>query len=91
MFQTKFVEKIETHISCSVTFFSKIVPLRNNVDKYCRPGQITHDNMAHAHCMLDTKCYKHTQRMCNTYCFSTLTMVARTRLYVKLYVLCLYF
>ena len=22
--------------------------------KYCRAGQVTDDNMAHAHCMLDT-------------------------------------
>jgi len=26
IFQTKFVEKIKTHILCSVTFFSKILP-----------------------------------------------------------------
>ena len=26
MFQTEVVEKIKTHILCSVTFFSKIVP-----------------------------------------------------------------
>jgi hypothetical protein len=32
----KSVEKIKTHISCSITFFSKLLPLRNNVDKYCR-------------------------------------------------------
>jgi len=25
--------------------------------------------MAHAHCMQDTKGYKHTLRTCNTYCF----------------------
>ena len=25
--------------------------------------------MAHAHCILDTKDYKHTLRICNTYCF----------------------
>jgi len=33
--------------------------------------------------------YKHTLRICNTYCFSTTTMVARTRLNVTLYVRCL--
>jgi len=26
----------------------------DNVEKYCRAGQATDDNMAHAHCMLDT-------------------------------------
>jgi len=36
-----------------------------------------------------SKATKHTRRICNTYCFSTATMVARTRLIVTLYVLCL--
>ena len=36
--------------------------------------------MAHAHYMLDTQGYIHTLRLCNTHCFSTATMVARTRL-----------
>jgi len=30
------------------------------VEKYCTTGQATNDNMTHAHCMLDTKGYKHT-------------------------------
>ena len=47
-------------------------------------------NMAHAHCMLDTDDYKYAFRICNTYCSSTTTMVARTRLNVTLYV-CLLF
>jgi len=35
--------------------FSKIVPfLWDNVEKYCTAAQATDDNMAHAHCMLDT-------------------------------------
>ena len=34
-----------------------------------RAGQATDDSMAHAHCTLDTKGYKHTLRICNTYCF----------------------
>ena len=36
------------------------------------------------------KVYKHTLRISNTYCVSTVTMVARTRLFVKLYAHCLY-
>ena len=32
---------------------------------------------------------RHTLRICNTYCFSTATMVARRRLNVTLYVRCL--
>jgi len=42
--------------------------------------------MAHAHYMLDTKGYKHTFRICNAYCFWTLTEVTRTHLDVTLYV-----
>jgi hypothetical protein len=30
------------------------------VEKYCTAGQVTGDNMSRAHCMLDTKDYKHT-------------------------------
>jgi hypothetical protein len=29
----------------------------------------TDDNVAHAHCMLDTEGYRHTVKICNTYCF----------------------
>jgi len=28
MYQTKVVEKIKTHTSCSITLFSRIVPLK---------------------------------------------------------------
>jgi len=37
-------------------FFRKSCRLCDNVGKYCRAGQATDDNMAPAHCMLDTKC-----------------------------------
>ena len=53
MFQTKVVEKIKTHILCSVTFFRKSCRLWDNVEKYCTAGQATDDNMAHARYMLD--------------------------------------
>ena len=90
IFQTKVVEKIKTHSLCSVTFVRKSFRLWDNVDKYCRAGQATEGNMVHAHCMLDTQGYKHTQhRICNSYCFSIATVVARTRLHVTLYVHCL--
>jgi len=49
--------------------------------KYCTAGQATDDNMAHAHCMLDTYGYKHTLNLCNAYCFSTATVVAGRRLH----------
>jgi hypothetical protein len=50
------VEKIETLILCSVTFFfvSKIVPFMRYVEKYCRAVKAADDNMVHARCMLDT-------------------------------------
>jgi len=35
--------------------------------------------------MLDTEGYKHTLRICNTYCFSIATVDARTRLNVTLF------
>jgi len=34
------------------------------VEKYCRAGQATDDNMAHAHCMLDTLGYQYTHSGC---------------------------
>jgi hypothetical protein len=53
MFQAKVVEKNETHILCSITLFRNSCRLWDNVEKCCRAGQATDDNMAHAHCMLD--------------------------------------
>jgi hypothetical protein len=50
MFQTKFVEKIKTHILSSVTFFEYEIMWKNTVVA----RQATDDNMVHAHCMLDT-------------------------------------
>ena len=58
MFQTKVVEKIETHILCSVTFFRKSRRLWDNVENYCRAGQTTEGIVAQAHRMLDNKGYK---------------------------------
>ena len=34
-------------------------------------GQVTDDNMAHGHCMLDKKGYRHALPIRNTYCFHT--------------------
>jgi hypothetical protein len=52
--------------------------------KLCIAGQATDENTAHALCMPNNYGYthKHTPRICNTYCFSTATMVARPRLNV---------
>jgi len=81
----KVVEKIKTHILCLATNFRKSCHLWDKVEKYCRAGQATHDNMAHAHFMLDACHYKHTLRICGTYCFCTAKLVTRTRLNVTLY------
>ena len=57
------------------------------MEKDCRTWQDTDDNVAHAHCMLYTYVYKHTLRVCNTYCFFFIaTMVGRTRLDITLYI-----
>ena len=59
------------------------------MEKYWRARQATGDNMAHAHWKMDTLGYKYALRMCNTHCFSTAIVVARTRLSVTFYVHCL--
>jgi hypothetical protein len=80
-------ENKKKHILCSETFFfRKSCGLWDNVGKYCGAGQATDDNMTHAYYMLDTSGCRHTLRICNSYCFSTTTMVARTRLIVTLHV-----
>ena len=60
-----------------------MVSLWDNVERNCIAWQATDDNMAHAHCMLDTEGYKHTLRICSIYFFSTATMVARTPLMLR--------
>jgi hypothetical protein len=67
MFQTNVVEEIKTHILCSVTSFRKVCRFLGNVEKYCRARQATGDNMAHAHCEVNTQGCKHTLGMCDTY------------------------
>jgi len=76
-------------ISNNFFFFRKSCLLWDDVEKYCRAGHTKDDNMAHAHCMLDTQGYKNTLGMCNIYCSSPATMVAKTQLSVTLYAHCL--
>ena len=61
MFQTKFVEKIKTHILCSVAFFfRKSCRLWENVEKYGRDRDHKwRHNMAHMRCMMDKQGYMH--------------------------------
>jgi hypothetical protein len=44
MFKIKIVEKIKTHILCSMIFSPKIALFWDNVEKYCRAGQATDEN-----------------------------------------------
>jgi hypothetical protein len=53
MFQTKVVEKIKIHFVFN-KFFPENLAVYDNMEKYCIAQQTTNDNMAHAHCMLDT-------------------------------------
>jgi hypothetical protein len=57
--------------------FPEVVPL---MEKYCRSGQITDDNMAYTLCMSDSEGYRHSLKYVNTYCFFTAIVVTRTRL-----------
>jgi hypothetical protein len=57
MLQRKVVEKISTHILCSITRLfpsQKLCHLRDNGEKCARARHVTNDNMVHVHCMLDT-------------------------------------
>ena len=45
MFQTKVVEKIKTHILCSITFLQKSWRLWDNVEIYCRARQAADVNI----------------------------------------------
>ena len=46
------------------------------MEKYCTAGQATEEKLVCAHCMLENYSYEHGLRICNTYGFSTATMVA---------------
>jgi hypothetical protein len=78
LFQIKLVDKMKTHILCWITFPRKSCHLWDNVKIFGMAGQATYDSTAHAHCMLDNWGYKHTLRICNTYCFAMAKMVTRT-------------
>jgi len=81
MFQTKVVEEIKKHILFSMFFSPKIVPFMRmwkKVLQWDRP-QTTIWRMRSA-CWITKVTY--TLTVCNIYCFSTATIVARTRLNV---------
>jgi hypothetical protein len=71
MFQTKVVDKIKTHIVCSVIFFffRNSCRLLGNVEIYGTTRQVSCGNTcntAHADCVLDNWGYRHIPRICNT-------------------------
>ena len=82
VFQTTVVDKIKTYILCSTTFSLKSCRLRDNVEKYGTAGQATDNNIIR---YMRFACWitkaTDTLRICNTYCYSTATMVTRTRLW----------
>jgi hypothetical protein len=91
MFPANFVEKIKTHILYSITFFLENRAVYEICGKklYSQTDHRWKYKTAQAHCKPDNYGYRHTLRICNTYCFSTATMVTRTGLNVTLYVHCL--
>ena len=87
MLQTKLVHKIKTNYSKFNNFFPrKQRRIWDNVGKCNTVRQATDGGKAHAHSTLDNWSYKNTLRIRNTYCFSTATMLAQTRLNITLYV-----
>ena len=68
--------------------FQKQYCLWDNVEKYCRTWQATDDSMMHVFCIQDNWDYKHTLRICITYCLSTATMVAQKCINVILFIHC---
>ena len=79
MLQTKVVDKIKTHILCSIFFFFENravyeIMWKNTV----QPERPQDDNMAHAHCMSDIQGYRHRLRIRNNYRFSTAIIVVIT-------------
>ena len=88
MFQTKVVEKIKTHISCSIIFFDNRAVCEimwKNIVEPDRP-QMTNWRMRIA-CRMTKAKNTHTEHV-HTYYFFTVTMVARMQLSVTL---CVYF
>ena len=87
MFQTKVAQQIKIHILCSVFFF-KSCRLWDNVEKYCRAGQVTMTiwRMRIA-CWITKATNTHWEYV--THCFIIATMVVWTPLNVTLYVQCL--
>ena len=88
IFRIKVVEKIKTHISCSVTLLRKSYRLWHNVEKWIRK---TTRQQAYALASAPTLSRTHARTrghthkpICSIYRFSTATIVSWTRLIVTL-------
>jgi hypothetical protein len=90
MCQTKVVEKIKTHILCSITLSQKSCRLWDNVEKYGTAGQATYGNIIwrmRFACWITKATGTHSEYL--THCFPTAAMVTRTRLIVRfMYIAC---
>ena len=53
MFRKNVLEKIKTNVLNEITFFQKRCRSWENVEKYVRAQQVTGDNKAYAHFMLE--------------------------------------
>jgi len=83
----KFVENI---ILCSITCFPESIRLWDYVEKCCRTGEATDDNITRRilfACSIPKS--TNTLRICNTYWYPTATMDTRTSLNITLHVRCL--
>jgi len=90
MFHIKVVEKIKTHILCSITFPRKWCHLWDNVGKYGTAGQATDDSTIRRMriaCWIPKATDIHFEYVIT--CFSTATTVTRTRLDITLHIHCL--
>ena len=93
-FHTILVDKIKIHISRSITFSPQNRTVYETMwEKYCTARHATHNNiicrMRSACWITHTHTHTHRLRTCNTYRFSTATVVTWTRLNVTLHILCL--
>jgi hypothetical protein len=80
--QKRFRQKLQRNLKHA--FHVQHIYIYFNIAIYEILWKDTDDNMARAHCMIDTQGYKHTLRIRNIYCFSIATMVTRSRLNVTL-------
>jgi hypothetical protein len=81
MFQTKVIEKIKTHILCSITFSANRAVCEimwKSMVEPDRPQMTIYT--AHALCMLDNWGYRHTLRICDIYCLCTSTLLPCTHI-----------